>query len=194
MFRVLGGKSKFLYRFIFANFRIFSPLIDLASKKFGGELNALLRTTCAFTQIEGTKGMNVIPPKVSCIANLRLIEGDTKDSAIKHFKKVISDPRIEIEAINGNNPSVISRTDTEGYKKIKTAIQQCWNDTVVSPYLMFACSDSRHWGRISDKVYRFSALTLTKEERASIHGNNEKISLENIAKNYEFYYKLIKKC
>jgi hypothetical protein len=97
-------------------------LIDLASKKFGGELNALLRTTCAFTQIEGTRGMNVIPPKVSCIANLRLIEGDTKDSAIKHLKKVISDPRIEIEAINGNNPSVISRTDTEGYKKIKVGI------------------------------------------------------------------------
>jgi carboxypeptidase PM20D1 len=59
---------------------------------------------------------------------------------------------------------------------------------------MVQCSDSRHYGRISDKVYRFSAMDLTAQERATIHGNNERIRLETVASAVEFYIRLMGKC
>ena len=59
---------------------------------------------------------------------------------------------------------------------------------------MVACSDSRHYGRISDKVYRFSASDLTNEERAGIHGNNEKIRVDVVKRAVEFYLRLLKQC
>ena len=104
------------------------------------------------------------------------------------------DKDIEIEVLNGMNPSRISTTDCEGFEKIKTAVASTWKGSIVSAYLMVQCSDSRHWGKISDKVFRFSAMDLTSEERATIHGNNERIRLETINKAVEFYIRLMKLC
>jgi carboxypeptidase PM20D1 len=46
---------------------------------------------------------------------------------------------------------------------------------------------------ISDKVYRFSPMRLSPEENATIHGNNERLSVEKINESVEFYIRLMKK-
>jgi carboxypeptidase PM20D1 len=92
------------------------------------------------------------------------------------------------------NPSRISRTDCEGWDKVASAVASTWRGCIVSPYLMVQCSDSRHWGRISDRVYRFSAMDLTSEERATIHGNNESIRIETLCRATEFYLRLMRSC
>jgi len=194
MFDTLGRHSNFLYRMIFANLWAFSGVLDMICKKSGGELNALMRTTVAFTQMSGSKAANVIPPEASMVSNIRLNPNDTMDSALEYIKKTVNNPNIEISAIYGMNPSRISQTECEAWNKVASAVASTWKGSIVSPYLMVQCSDSRHYGRISDKVYRFSAMDLTSEERATIHGNNERIRIETIKSAVEFYIRLIKQC
>ena len=191
MFDILGRRSTFVYRMIFANLWLFGGLLNKICKKSGGELNALMRTTAAFTQMSGSKGMNVLPPYAEMVANLRLMCGDTVESAKQYLEKVINDENIKIDVVYGMNPSNISETSGEAWEKMCTAISGTWKGVIVSPYLMLACSDSRHYGEISDHVYRFSAMALSKEERASIHGNDEKIPVEKIVQTVEFYLRLI---
>lgn len=195
LFDTLGRHSSFVFKLIFANLWLFKGLIDnVLCKKNGGEINALMRTTVAFTQMEGSSAPNVIPPKASMVSNMRLNPMDNIDSAMAYLKKVVNDDTVEIKLLHGMNPSRISTTDCEGYNKVATAVASTWRGCIVSPYLMVQCSDSRHWGKISDKVYRFSAMDLTSEERATIHGNNEKIRVDCACRAVEFYIRLMKQC
>ncbi|MBO5888522.1 MAG: M20/M25/M40 family metallo-hydrolase [Clostridia bacterium] len=194
MFNVLGRKSSFLYRLIFANLWCFKWVITLLCNKSGGEINAIMRTTVAFTQMKGSSASNVIPPTATMVSNIRLNPEDTVDSALEYLKKTVNDKSVEISKIHGINPSRISRTDVKGYDMVATAVASTWKGAIVSPYLMVQCSDSRHYGEISDRVYRFSAMDLTKEERAGIHGNDERVRIEAIHKSVEFYIRLLKQC
>ena len=194
LFDTLGRHSTFLYRMIFANTWLFSPVLDLICKNSGGELNALLRTTVAFTKAQGSSAENVIPPEATVVSNIRLNPCDTIESATAYLKRVIANDRVELKLLGGMDPSRISRTDCPEWDKIANAVSSTWDGCLVSPYLMVQCSDSRHYGRISDKVYRFSAMDLTAEERATIHGNNERIRLETALRAVEFYVRLMGEC
>ena len=153
-----------------------------------------MRTTVAFTQMEGSAASNVLPPHASVGANLRLICGETVEGAKQRLENLCGDKRIRVDVVMGMNPSPVSRTDDEPWQRLDRAIRATWPEAVVSPYLMLACSDSRHYGPISDHVYRFSAMALSKEQRGMIHGNNERIPLDTIKTTVAFYQRVIRSC
>lgn len=194
LFDTLGRRSTFLYRLIFANMWLFKPVLSLIGKMGGGEINALMRTTCAFTQMKGSNGHNVLPAQAEMLSNFRIMTGETIESTVEYVKKVIDDDRVELKVVSGNNPSIVSCTDCEEFNIVKEAVGEAFPDAVVTPYLMFACSDSQNYGKITDKVYRFSAQSMSAEERRTIHGHNERISFKGIWECVEFYLRLIKKC
>lgn len=190
MFDTLGRRSTFVYRMIFANLWLFKPVLNAICKKSGGEMNALMRTTNAFTMMDGSKAPNVIPPEAEMVINIRINPEDTRATVKEHLEKVIADDQVQVIEDFGMEPSRISTVECDSYKKMAAAVADTWG-CVVSPYLMVQCSDSRHYGCISDKVYRFSAMDLEGDERSTIHGNNERIRLETIHRSVEFYIRLM---
>ena len=194
MFDTLGRYSTPLYRVIFANLWCFRWLLDLMARKSGGEMNALLRTTVAFTQMQGSSARNVIPPEATMVANMRLNPSDSVASALDYLKKTVANDAVEITALESFEPSPVSETGCEAWEKVASSVAETWRGCVVAPYLMVQCSDSRHYGPISNHVYRFSAMDLTAGERSTIHGNNERIRVETVGKAVEFYIRLLGRC
>jgi len=194
MFDTLGRHSTFLFRVIFANRRLFGWVLDLFGKLSGGEINALLRTTVAFTQAKGSMAPNVIPPSASLTANLRLNPEDSVESAVRRIAATVKDDSVTLTVGSAMEPSPISETDCPAWDKVAAAVADTWPGCIVSPYLMVQCSDSRHYGDLSNHVYRFSAMDLTSEERKTIHGNNERIRLDCAKRAVEFYLRLMRQC
>ena len=194
MFDTLGRHSSFALKIVFANLWLFQPVLNRICKSGGGEMNALVRTTTAFTQAQGSDARNVIPPEAKLVSNMRLNPQDSVASAVQYLKKTVGDDSVEIKVLEGFEPSPISETSCESWDKVASAVAETWRGCIVSPYLMVQCSDSRHYRDLSNHVYRFSAMDLTSEERKTIHGNNERIRLETLYRCVEFYIRLIKKC
>ena len=194
MFDTLARHSTFLYKVIFANMWCFGPVLDLICRKSGGEMNALVRTTTAFTMMEGSNARNVIPVEAKLISNMRLNPADSVASATAYLRKTVNDDAVKITVLESFEPSPISQTNCDSWNKVAAAVSGTWPGCIVSPYLMVQCSDSRHYRDLSEHVYRFSAMDLTAEERKTIHGNNERIRLDCAMRAVEFYIRLMTQC
>ena len=193
MFNILGRHSTFGLKIIFANISFFRPLLDLITRKKGGELNALFRSTIALTKMEASKAVNVFPPYASIEGDVRIMEGDTEDSIINGLKKRIKDDKVSVEALKVVKVNPFSEINTEAWYLLEESVRQVWPETIVSPYLMLACSDSRSYTQISENVYRFSAMELDSVERKLIHGNNERIPSNKVIEAVKFYICVMKK-
>ena len=193
MFDTLGRHSTFLYRMIFANLWLFKGVINLISKS-GGDMNALLRTTVAFTQASGSSAPNVIPPEAEMVANLRINPAESVQSVKARLDSFAAKRNVTVTVENTSEPSPISETKCEAWNKVASAVAGTWKGCIVTPYLMMQASDSRHYNRVSNHVYKFSAMDLTSAERGTIHGHNERIRLEVVSRAVEFFIRLMRQC
>lgn len=163
-------------------------------QKGGGELDALVRTTCALTRLSASDAYNVLPSESRAGANLRVICGETVETVRQRVVETIKNSDVAVEVVDGSNPSTISPTNGEGWDRLVTAIRQTYPDALVSPYLMLACSDSRHYCKICENVYRFSGMPLSKAQRGMIHSANERIPLALLGDTVRFFARVLKQC
>lgn len=192
MFDRLGRHSTLLYRIIFGNMWLFAPLLKLMFHKQGGQMNALIRTTTAVTKIEGSNAFNVLPPKGSIGVNCRILNTDTVESTLSHLKS-LTQSEFEYTKIEVREASPITPTDSKQWQLMEEVIGDMWPEAVLSPYLMIAATDSRHYNLISEHVMRFAPISLTEDELNMIHSNNERIRTETVIECVQFYTKLIKR-
>jgi len=90
-----------------------------------------------------------------------------------------------------NEPSPVSPTTGAAWNLLKSTTEQTYPGTIVAPYVMLGASDSRHFTRISDHVYRFSPFQMSAEERGTLHAIDERMHVRTFLRGIEFYRTLI---
>ena len=188
----LARHSTFAYRLIFANLWLFKPLLNLICKKSGGEINALFRTTTAFTVFRSGDTANVLPTAAEMLINARVLPGETPEGTLAALREKVQDSRVEVSLLRGLAPSACSGIDGIGYAALCRSVGEVYPGVLVSPYLMIACSDARHYERLCPHVYRFSGMALTLAERRMIHGVDEQLPVAKLADTVRFFKRLIR--
>lgn len=153
--------------------------------------NAIIRTTTAPTMIKGGIKDNVLPSNASATINFRILPGETQESVANYAAQIINDERVEVSILRGSNPSNVSSVESFGYQVIQKSIMEVFEGVVVAPNLLVGQTDSRHYQDLSDNIYRFLPVQLTKGDLTRIHGKNERISVDGYHKAVRFYRQLI---
>lgn len=157
----------------------------------GGEPNALTRTTVALTQLSGSKASNVLPTRATANANVRIAPGESIDSVLRRMRRTVRDRKVSLRVVEGSEPSPVSSTSNAQFAALETAIREVFPDAIPAPYIMLGGTDSRRYTAISDAVYRFAPFRMDKAARASIHADNEKLSLHTFGEGITFYRRLL---
>ena len=85
----------------------------------------------------------------------------------------------------------MSDWDSVGFETIKRAVREVYGEGVVTPGLMIAGSDTRHYGKVADNAFRFNPMTVSQDDLTGFHGTNEKISVGNLAQGTRTYVQII---
>jgi carboxypeptidase PM20D1 len=180
---------------VFKNSRLLGPLFfPLCGKD--SLFAAMFRTTLAITQLEGSAADNVLPSAVKAVVNLRLLPPWNVETASAFVRKVIGDRRVEVTVYGLGTEAIAANADQirlagPGWADLRAALEVVESGCPVLPFLMTATTDSRHYQRICDAIFRFSPFRLNPRELAAIHGHNERVSPENLERATRFYHALL---
>ena len=142
-------------------------------------LHALVRNTCSVTMLEGSEKINVIPPSASAQLDCRLVPDQDPDAFESLLRTVINDPLVEVERLMAFTPAV-STTDTELYRAIEEVTRAHHPQATVVPGVLTGFTDSHFFRDLGIVSYGYSPFLVPREDEGGVHGNDERISVENL--------------
>ncbi len=164
----------------------------LASQPAG---NALIRTTCAVTMIQGGVKPNQLPQSARAVANFRVIPGDTVAGVLDHVRAVVGEG-IAVRQLEGGfsaEPSRLADTGSASYRLVGETIEEVFPGVSVAPWIVTGATDARHYLPLAENVYRFVPFRFTPADMSRMHGTDERMRLADADGLVAFYRRLIER-
>jgi acetylornithine deacetylase/succinyl-diaminopimelate desuccinylase-like protein len=156
------------------------------------ERNALLRATITPTVLRGSEKTNIIPQEASVELDIRLLPDEDTVAFRRTLERLIADPRIRIEAIGDMAPPYSAPLDTEMFRALERVAGRMLTGVPIATPVSAGASDRPYWAAAGPKPYGIDPYLVELEEvRYSVHGNNERLSLENIEFGLKYYVEVI---
>jgi carboxypeptidase PM20D1 len=191
MFETMAPEMHGFQRVALSNLWLFGPVVQAQLEK-SPATNAMLRTTTALTIVRAGEKENVLPAQAEAVVNFRILPGETRTSVMDHVR-ARSGAGFELRVLPGDyDPTPVSSTASPSYRQVERTLRELHPDTLVTPGLYVAASDSRHFVGLADQIYRFLPVHATSRDLARLHGTNERISLADLAGLVRFYHQLLR--
>jgi carboxypeptidase PM20D1 len=173
---------------LFSNLWCFGNLLKTVMPKINAQAGSMVGTTCSFNEINTNKEEKYCHAK----AFLRPVKEDDLVKDLEEIKKIAK--KYDIELVPAENNECFKSTDvnSKSVEYTKKCINDIFPDVIPAPYILPAGTDARHLCEISESVIRFAPIEMNDQQFASVHSENEHISLEAIANCVVFYKHYLK--
>lgn len=174
---------------VFENVAYLKPIIKKAMES-NADTAAMIRSAIIISGYEATPVNGATPEIATASVKVRIAPQDTLDEIVDHIKKAVGKD-ITVEVLDCSEPPRISDYKTQSFAYIEETIKKVFPDVGVSPFILNAGTDSRHFAKICDNIYRFGAFRLNDDLFSTVHSANERLPVDDYLKMIEFYTALM---
>ncbi len=153
--------------------------------------NAMMRTTCVATRLEGGHANNALPQLAAAVVNCRLLPGDAPEATRQQLVKVLADAKIAVTAIDEANPSRPATLIPEVMTAVESLTAAMFPGVVVVPVMSTGATDGLFLRNAGIPTFGIDG-TFSDIDDVRMHGRDERVGVKQYFEGLEFQYKLIK--
>ncbi len=147
-------------------------------------LHALTRNTCAVTRLEASSKINVVAPAATAELDCRLLPDQSPRLFIRDLRSALAQPSVSIEVLMSFR-SAVSSTDTELYRALERVTARRYPGSTLLPAVTAGFTDSHFFRDLGITAYGFSPAVIPSSDQGGVHGNNERISVQNVERGWQ---------
>jgi acetylornithine deacetylase/succinyl-diaminopimelate desuccinylase-like protein len=154
--------------------------------------NAMLRTTCIVSEIEGGHAPNAIPQHVEATVNCRIMPGTPVADVQAEIAQVIANDAVTVtpKGEGGVQSGMPPLTETIVGPARKVA-ESIWPGVAIVPTMLPGYTDGKYLNPAGVPTYGVSGL-FEDAEGNYIHGLNERISVKSLMEGRRFLHEVVK--
>lgn len=152
--------------------------------------NAYLRTTCTPTIFKAGFRENAIPGRAEANVNCRLLPTENAETVVRRLRDAIGDPKVTLTPTKPRQPAM-SPVDHPIFESLRAVMKEIAPGAVVVPYMSAGATDSAKLRLKGINAYGLLPFPMTAEDKARMHGNDERLSVESLKFGTEFLYRLV---
>lgn len=150
--------------------------------------NALLRNTVTPTVLTGSNKTNTIPPVATAEIDIRLLPDQDTTVFQQAMRRVIADTGVHLETIGDVPPRFDAPLDTELFQAIERVVGRMLPGIPVATPVSAGASDRPYYAGAGLICYGLDPyLVEFKDNETGVHGNDERIALDNVGFGVKFY-------
>lgn len=156
--------------------------------------NALLRTTCIATLIEGGHAVNALPQRAEATVNCRILPGEDVVEVERTIRRVVADTAVVVTPADTATPSPPSPLPPALEATIRSVAASIWGPVPIVPNMETGATDGLFLRNAGMSVFGVSGYFLDPNNADDVraHGLNERIGVKEFRDQLEFTYRLLK--
>jgi acetylornithine deacetylase/succinyl-diaminopimelate desuccinylase-like protein len=155
--------------------------------------NAILRNTISLTRLTGSSKTNVIPPEASASIDIRLLPDQSPDDVLSLLKGLVADTAVHFSTELQPKTPLEVPSNTDFFRAVEKAARERHPKAFVTTPMATWATDRPTYRRLGIATYGIDPfLVSAAETQRGMHGNDERVSVENIAFGVRYIYDILR--
>jgi len=154
--------------------------------------NALARTTCVATMLEGGHAENALPQRARAVINCRVLPQADVGTVERKLNELAAPFDVRISTVYAPVPSPLSALQPAVLNPVTQVARELWPGIPVIPEMSTGATDGLFLRNAGIPTYGVGAVEKDPDDNRA-HGRDERIRISSFYKSLEYWYRLVKR-